>query len=431
MSPQSPSTPESRLTDGLADRLPHWEEVYRDLHAHPELAFAEHRTAAAVVRELASADGWDVTEKVGGTGVVAVLRNGPGPVVWLRADMDALPVQEDTGLSYASVEDGRMHACGHDVHVAALLGACRQFSAHPGAWSGTLVAVFQPAEEVGRGARAMLDDGVLDRFPRPEVVLGQHVGPFPAGLVVTRPGTVMAAADSIRVTLHGTGAHASAPHLAVDPVVMAASVVLHLQHLSARLAPLSPSPILTVGAIHAGTVPNVIPHSAQLLCSLRTYDAEARREALDSVRRIVHAEARSLGAGREPDIEVYDSFPLTVNDADATGRVLSALSASGSPGHTMPAPFAASEDFGLFGTAAGCPSVFFHFGGTDPADFDAEAMGALARGTLPPGTAINHSPHYAPSDRHAVAAGVRQLLGASAPWLDGGDSAAPAPTALP
>ncbi|MYX39745.1 amidohydrolase, partial [Streptomyces sp. SID89] len=201
------------MTAGLTAHLPHWEEVYRDLHAHPELAFAEHRTAAAVARELARVDGWEVTRKVGGTGVVAVLRNGAGPVVWLRADLDALPVREETGLPYASVESGLMHACGHDVHVAALLGACRQLAAHPEAWRGTAVAVFQPAEEVGRGAQAMLDDGVLDRFPRPDVVLGQHVGPLPAGVVITRPGAVMAAADSVRVTLHGAGAHASAPHM--------------------------------------------------------------------------------------------------------------------------------------------------------------------------------------------------------------------------
>jgi hippurate hydrolase len=423
--PQLPTPPETPLTAGLADRLPHWQEVYRDLHAHPELAFEEHRTAATVVRELGRLDGWEVTQKVGGTGVVAVLRNGGGPVVWLRADMDALPVREETGLPYASVEPGLMHACGHDVHVAALLGACRQLAAHPGAWRGTVVTVFQPAEEVGRGARAMLDDGVLDRAPRPDVVLGQHVGPLPAGLVITRPGTVMAAADSVRILLHGAGAHASAPHLAVDPVVMAAAVVMRLQTLSARLAAHSPSPILTVGALHSGTVPNVIPDSAELLCSLRTFDAETRAEALAGLRRIVRAEAEAQGAGREPEIQTYDSFPTTVNDADATARLLAALAADGTIGRALATPLSASEDFGRFGTAAGCPSVMYHFGGVDPADFGAEAVAALVRGTLPPGTVMNHSPRYAPSDWHAVGAGVRHLLAAASAWLPADAPAVP------
>ncbi|MFQ6142107.1 amidohydrolase [Streptomyces seoulensis] len=424
MRPQLPTPPETPLTAGLAAHLPHWEDVYRDLHAHPELAFAEHRTAAAVVRELTAVGGWEVTEKVGGTGVVAVLRNGAGPVVWLRADLDALPVREETGLPYASVEAGLMHACGHDVHVAALLGACRQLAAHPDAWRGTAVAVFQPAEEVGRGARAMLDDGVLDRFPRPDVVLGQHVGPLPAGVVITRPGPVMAAADSVRVTLHGTGAHASAPHLAVDPVVMAACVILRLQTLSARLAPLTPSPLLTVGAMHAGTVPNVIPHTAELLCSLRTFDEATRQQVLTDLRRVVRAEADAQGAPRTPDVETYDSFPLTVNDPDATGRVLAAVAGAGTIGRALPAPLPASEDFGRFATAAGCPSVMYHFGGADPADFDAEAVAALDRGVLPHGTVMNHSPRYAPSDRHAVAAGVRHFLTTAGSWLSPDDGGA-------
>jgi metal-dependent amidase/aminoacylase/carboxypeptidase family protein len=277
------------------------------------------------------------------------------------------------------------------------------------------VAVFQPAEEVGRGAQAMLDDGVLDRFPRPGVVLGQHVGPLPAGVVITRPGTVMAAADSIDITLHGAGAHASAPHLATDPVVMAAAVIMRLQTLSARMAPLSPSPVLAVGAIRAGTVPNVIPHVAELRCSLRTFDEQTREQALTDLGRIVRAEADAQGATRAPDVRTYDSFPSTVNDADATARVLAALDDEGVLTRVLPAPLAASEDFGRFAAAAGCPSVMFHFGGAAPEDFGAEAVAALERGTLPPGTVMNHSPRYAPSDRHAVASGARHLLTVAGP----------------
>ncbi|MET9497852.1 amidohydrolase [Streptomyces sp. NPDC006552] len=413
-------------THDLTERLPHWEDVYRDLHTHPEPAFQEHRTAATVVRELRRIGGWEITERVGGTGVVAVLRGGAGPVVWLRADMDGLPVTEQTGLPYASVEPGLMHACGHDVHVAALLGVCQQLAARPTAWRGTVVAVFQPAEEVGRGARAMLDDGVLDRFPRPDVVLGQHVGPLPAGLVITRPGAVMAAADSVRVTLHGAGAHASTPHFAVDPIVMAAAVVLRLQTFSARQAALNPATLLTVGAVHAGTVPNVIPHTAELLCSLRTYDEQARADALAGIRRIILAEAEAQGARQAPEIETYDSFPLLVNDPPATDRLLSGLTDAGVLTHALAMPLAASEDFGTFATAAGCPSVFYHFGGADPADFDADAVASLERGALPPGTVMNHSPYYAPSDRHAVAAGVRHLLTAAGTWLTGDDTPATA-----
>ncbi len=420
MRPQLPPPPENSLTGDLTARLPHWEQVYRDLHTHPEPAFEEHRTAAVVAEELARIGGWEVTTGIGGTGVAAVLRNGAGPVVWLRADMDALPVHEETGLPYASASPGLMHACGHDVHVAALLGACRQLAGRPDAWRGTVVAVFQPAEEVGRGAQAMLDDGVLDRLPRPEVVLGQHVGPLPAGLVITRPGVLMAAADSVRVTLYGAGAHASAPHLAVDPLVMAAAVVMRLQTVSARLAPLTPSPLLTVGALHSGTVANVIPHTAELLCSLRTFDERTRDGVLDDLRRVVAAEAAAQGAERMPDVRTYDSFPATVNDPEATDRALRALTDGGALGHVLPVPLAASEDFGRFGTAAGCPSVMYHFGGADPETFDDEAVAALERGALPPGTVMPHSPRYAPSDRHAVAAGVRHLLAASAAWLGGG-----------
>jgi amidohydrolase len=399
--------------------LAHWLDVYRDLHAHPELGFQEHRTAATVTAELAAIGGWEITEKIGGTGVVAVLRNGAGPTVWLRADMDALPVREETGLPYASVEPNRMHACGHDVHVTALLGACRQFAATPSSWAGTLVALFQPAEEIGQGAQAMLDDGVLDRFPYPDVVLGQHVIPFPAGVVATRPGTLMAAADSLRVTLHGAGGHASTPQFAVDPIVMAAAVVLRLQTFSARQAPISPATLLTVGAIHAGTVPNVIPHTAELLASLRTFDKAAREEALAEIRRMVRAEADASGAGRAPDVELLNSFPLLANTPGAHEVTARALGEAGISVHTLAAPLAASEDFGRFGVAAGCPSMFMHFGGVDPGSLDADAIATLERGTLPAGVAANHSPLFAPSPEHAVAAGIRNLLAAVPAHLAG------------
>lgn len=405
------------LEKDLSAHLPHWQEVYRDMHAHPEVAFNEYRTAGLVARELRAMGGWDVVEGVGGTGVVGILRSGPGPVVLLRADMDALPVQEHTGLPYASTEPGLMHACGHDMHVACLLGACRQLARNPGAWGGTVVAVFQPAEETGKGARAMLDDGLLDRFPRPDVCLGQHVGPLPAGVVVSRAGTLMAAADSLRVTLHGAGGHASTPQMAVHPVVLAAAVVMRLQTFTAQQAPLSPATGLTVGALRSGTAANIIPDDAELVLSLRTFSDRARAEALATIEQIVHAEATASNAPKAPEIELYDPFPLTINTPGVTAQVLEAIAATGATTHTLPMPLAASEDFGQFAAAAGCPSVFWHFGGTDPARFSPADTELLKQERLPANLPSNHSPRYAPSPELAVPAGIRFLLAAAAAWF--------------
>lgn len=248
------------LTDGLDALLPGLRELYRDLHAHPELSLQETRTAAVAAARLREQSGWEVTEGVGGTGVVGVLRNGDGPTVLLRADMDGLPVLEATGLPYASVDratdrDGNdvptMHACGHDMHVTCLLGVTALLAQHRGAWRGTVLAVFQPAEETAEGARNMLDDGFAERFPKPDICLGQHVGPFPTGVAVTRPGPLMAASDSYRVRLFGRGGHGSSPESTVDPVVMAAAVVLRLQTVVSREVGASQAAVVTVGSIHS------------------------------------------------------------------------------------------------------------------------------------------------------------------------------------
>jgi len=268
-------TSDSRASDLLAglDGIRSWQEdFYRDLHAHPELSHQEHRTAGRVAERMRAA-GFDVHERVGGTGVVALLRNGSGPTVLMRADMDALPVREATGLTYASATTATsaagepvpvMHACGHDVHVACLLGAAQVLADGADLWSGTVVAVFQPAEEVGDGARAMVDDGLLELIPRVDVALAQHVLPAPAGIVGTCPGPVLAAADSIRVTVHGRGGHGSMPHATVDPVVLAAMFVIRLQTIVSREIAPSETAVLTVGSIVAGTTGNVIPDHAVL-----------------------------------------------------------------------------------------------------------------------------------------------------------------------
>jgi amidohydrolase len=398
---------------------------YEDLHRHPELSFAEHRTAGRVADRLAGA-GFEVTTGVGRTGVVGLLRNGAGPTVLLRADMDGLPVLEGTGLPYASTDrgvdpDGRdvpvMQACGHDMHVTCLVGAAQVLAESRPSWSGTLVVVFQPAEEVGAGAQAMIDDGLFERFPRPEVVLGQHVAPFPAGFLAVRAGTAFAAADSLRVTMFGRGAHGSRPEVSVDPVVMAAATVLRLQTIASREVAGTDTAILTVGALRAGTKENIIPDDAELLLSLRTFDPKVRQRVFDAIHRIVHGEATTSGAPREPELEVIGSFPAVVNDLAAVDRTRPAFTALvGTDRVIDPGVVTGSEDVGLLATAAGAPCVFWLLGGGDPQDFsDARSTEDILEvlGTVP----SNHSPLYAPVPRPTIDIGVSALVGATREWL--------------
>src|SRR4051794_40678445 len=293
------TTRTTRVLDGLDAIQAGLEDLYRDVHAHPELSMQEHRTAAKAAERLAAA-GYDVTTGVGGTGVVGLLANGDGPTVMLRADMDALPVKEATGLPYASTATATdpaghevpvMHACGHDMHVAWLAGATALLAAAREAWHGTILAVFQPAEETAQGARAMIDAGLFDRFPKPEVILGQHVMPAPAGAIGYRPGTTQAAADSLEVRLFGRGAHGSMPESSVDPVVMAAATVLRLQTIVSREIAASQAAVVTIGALQAGTKYNVIPDEALLKLNVRTFDEQVRTRVLDAIKRIVEAEA--------------------------------------------------------------------------------------------------------------------------------------------
>ncbi|WP_137991410.1 amidohydrolase [Streptomyces vilmorinianum] len=425
--PRLPSTrPVGPLLAGLTDRLPALRALYEDLHAHPELSFQEFRTAgiaAALLRE----QGWEVTEGVGGTGVVGVLANGEGPVVLLRADMDALPVREETGLPYASTTtatdpDGNevpvMHACGHDMHVACLLGATAQLAATRARWRGTVVAVFQPAEEVG-GAPAMIEDGFADRFPRADICLGQHVAAAPVGFVGTRPGPLMAASDSLKVRLFGRGGHGSMPETAVDPVVMAAAIVMRLQTVVAREVAAAQTAVVTVGSLHAGTKENIIPDTADLRINIRSTTPSVRERVLRAVERIIRAEAAASGAPKDPEIVPLTSFPVTVNDHDATRAVHTALSAALGEGHvfTLPSTLTGSEDFGTFGTALDVPSVFWHFGGADPALYrDIDPADLLENG-LPDTVPANHSPHFAPVPDPTLEIGVTALLAAAAHWL--------------
>ncbi|TFW10343.1 amidohydrolase, partial [Oxalobacteraceae bacterium OM1] len=323
MNEQSRHAAHQALVD-LQALLPDLERFYTDVHAHPELSMQETRTAGLAAEQLRAA-GFEVTTGVGKTGVVGLLRNGDGPTVMLRADMDALPIKEATGLAYASTVSARdrdgnivpvMHACGHDLHVTWLAGAAKLLAQARQSWQGTLMAVFQPAEETAEGAQAMIHDGLFQRFPKPEVVLGQHVMVGPAGHVAGRTGTITSAADSLQIRLFGRGAHGSMPQASIDPVVMAASTVMRLQTIVSRELSPNEAAVVTIGSLQAGTKENVIPDEALIKLNVRTYDPGVRKRVLASIERIVNAEATASGAPKPPEITTLDSYPLGVNDAD-------------------------------------------------------------------------------------------------------------------
>src|SRR5690349_11500477 len=417
------STPQTTASvlqnlDGL---LPDLEALYKDVHAHPELSMQESRTAGLAADRLRAA-GYEVTTGVGRTGVVGLLRNGDGPTVMLRADMDALPIREATGLPYASTvtakdRDGNTvpvgHMCGHDMHVTWLTGATTLFAQASEAWHGTLMAVFQPAEETAEGSQAMIDDGLFKRFPQPAVILGQHVMVGPAGAVAGRIGAITSAADSLQIRLFGRGAHGSMPQSSIDPVVMAAATVMRLQTIVSREVAAAEAAVVTIGALQAGTKENVIPDEALIKLNVRTFDAGVRKRVLAAIERIVKAEAAASGAPRPPEITKLDQYPLNVNDADASARVVTAFRQYfpvGRVRQTGPAP--ASEDFGSFGTEWHVPSVFWFVGGTDPDTF-AKAKEAGRLNDIP----VNHSPRFAPVIHPTLETGVETLIVAARAWL--------------
>jgi hippurate hydrolase len=397
-------------------------QLYTDLHAHPELAFEEHRTAA-IVAERMSALGLQVIEGIGGTGVAAVLANGPGPTVWLRADMDGLPVAELTGLDYAStamattadgVETPVMHACGHDMHVTWLIGTMEQLAAQRDAFSGTIVAIFQPAEEAIAGAQAMIDDGLLTKVPRPDVVLGQHVGPLPAGVVSLTSGAVMAAADDISVVMHGQGGHGSTPQRTIDPVLAAAFTVVRLQGIVSREVTPGELAVVTVGKLQAGTKSNIIPADASLGVNVRTIEASTRERVLAAVERIVRAEATASGMTTEPDITLLASAPATVNDPDATVRLRARfVEAFGERPVIDYGTISGSEDVSVLSSSAGVPLVFWFTGGADPVAFAAASAAGRAEIDIP----SNHSPYFAPVIEPTLQRGIEALVVAARTFL--------------
>ncbi|KZV96768.1 metal-dependent amidase/aminoacylase/carboxypeptidase [Exidia glandulosa HHB12029] len=395
----------SQLIDKYRPDLGPYHDIYRTLHAAPELSFQESKTAAFAAAHLqALSPVFDIKTGIGGHGLVGILRNGTGRTVLLRADMDGLPVLEDTGLPYAStarqldndgVEKPVMHACGHDMHVTSMLAAAELLVAAKDSWNGTLIVLFQPAEERGAGAQAMVDDGLYTSrgVPKPDVVLGGHVMPFRAGTLGSRRGLMASAADSMRVTLFGRGGHASQPHRTLDPVVMAASAVLRLQTIVSREVPPEEPAVVTVGSLIAGQTENIISDKAELKINVRSYSVETREKVLRSVDRIIRAESLASGAEKEPVFEKTSSFPFTFNDDTVTAALEARFSSHFGDGYNSNQDrLYGSEDFSILGTAIERPCSFWVYGGVDPEKWDAaEKAGRIAE-DIP----VNHSPFFAP-----------------------------------
>ncbi len=381
---------------------------YLDLHEHPELSSHEVQTAAKLAGRLRSL-GYEVTEHVGGTGVVAILKNGAGPTVMLRTELDALPVEEKTGLSYASKvrakdDAGRdvpvMHACGHDLHMASIVGTAAIMAHAKDSWHGTLMLIGQPAEETIAGAKAMLGDGFLKKFPKPDVAVAMHVGnTMPAGVVGITPGVYNTNADSVRITIYGKGGHGSAPQTTIDPIVIAARTILALQTIVSREVKPREMAVVTVGYIQAGTKNNIIPDKAELGLTIRTNKAEVRKQVLTAIDRIVKGDSEAGGAPRTPLIEHYESTDLVYNDPMLAQRLQGVLeSALGKENVLIEEPITASEDFSYF-TEQGIPGFYFSLGGADPEKFaEVKAGGAQ----LP----SNHSPLFAPDVNPALHTGI-------------------------
>jgi len=381
---------------------------YLELHQNPELSSHETQTAAKLAARLRSA-GYDVTEHVGGTGVVALLKNGVGPTIMLRTELDALPVEEKTGLAYASKvhtkdDAGRevpvMHACGHDLHIASLLATAEIMARSKNTWHGTLMLIGQPAEETISGAKTMVADGLFTRFPKPDVGIALHVyNAQPAGKVAIVPGIYDANADSLRITIYGKSGHGSAPHTAIDPIVIAARTILALQTIPSREVKPGEMVVVTVGYIRAGTKNNIIPDEAEMGLTVRTYKAEVRKQVLAAIARITKAEAAAAGAPREPSIEPYEGTDSVYNDPALADRLKGTLEAAlGKENVIVEGPHTGSEDYSVF-VEQGIPSFYFSLGGADPQKF-AEAKAA---GTILPS---NHSSLFAPDVDPALHTGI-------------------------
>ena len=412
-------TPSSKEVETV---YPDAHALYLDLHQNPELSGHETQTATKLAAHLRSA-GYDVTEHVGVTGVVAILKNGPGPVIMLRTELDALPVEEKTGLPYASTVHAKddaghdvpvMHACGHDLHMAAILGTAEIMARSKNTWHGTLMLIGQPAEETISGAEAMLRDGLFTRFPKPDVAVALHVGNAePAGMVSITPGVYNTNADSVRITIYGKGGHGSAPQTTVDPIVIAARTILALQTIVSREVKPGEMAVVTVGYIQAGTKNNIIPDHADMGLTIRTRKDDVRKQILAAITRITKAEAAAAGAPREPLVDHNEGADLVYNNPALAERLRAPLEAALGENNVLTTePITPSEDFSYF-VEQGVPGFYFSLGGADPE----KLAQAKAAGTQLPS---NHSPLFTPDLEPALRTGIvaevavlRNLLNAS------------------
>lgn len=402
--------------------MPSLMDLYRDLHANPELSFQEFRTSAKLAAE-AKRLGFTVTEKVGQTGVVAVMKNGPGPVVMIRADMDGLPVIEQTGLPYASkvkgvsktgLETGVMHACGHDTHMSAWVGTARQLAANKDKWSGTLVMILQPAEEIGSGARAMLADGLYTRFPKPKYVIGFHdAAQFPAGVIGYSSGFALANVDSVDIKVKGVGGHGAYPQTTKDPIVLASRIVGSLQTLVSREVDPQDAAVVTVGSIHGGAKHNIISDEVTMLLTVRSYSDETRKLLLDGIRRIAKGEAISAGMpdDRMPEVVIAENefTPATYNTPELTARMAALFKQRfGDKRVISTPPVMGGEDFSEFYRAdkANIESLIFWVGGVPQDQYDAAMKGGKALPSL-------HSPYWAPDAEKVISTATEAMTSAA------------------
>lgn len=403
-----------------ADDYPYLDKLYRYFHQHPELSYHEAETAKRLAKEFKSL-GFAVTSGFGGHGVVAVLKNGEGPTLLLRADMDGLPVVENTGVPYASKvisknEAGQtvgvMHACGHDIHMTALVGAARELLARKTEWRGTLVLIGQPAEELSGGAKAMLKAGLFEKFPQPDYAVALHTSAaHPAGTVAYSVGPALASVDNLDITVRGVGGHGAYPHKTKDPIVLASQIVLALQTIVSReIDPREPA-VITVGSFHGGAKANIISEEVKLALTVRSYSPAVREQMLKAIERIVTATALAAGVPAEamPDVVVRDEYtPATWNQPALTERLVAVFkSALGADKVLATEPVMAGEDFAMYGqTEAKIPSLIFWVGGVDPVKYHQAQTGGAA---LPP----LHSPEFAPLPEPTLRTGVKALVAAA------------------
>jgi hippurate hydrolase len=410
--PFDPAAAKTQIQAELDRSYPRLDVIYKDLHRHPELGFQEVRSAKILAGEMRKL-GFEVTEGVGKTGVVAVYRNGAGPTVMVRTELDALPVEEKTNLPYASHDqqvgpDGGktfvMHACGHDVHMAWWLGTAEALVRLKDRWHGTLVFVAQPAEEVLGGAKAMVEAGLFTRFPKPDYAFAAHVGPAPAGMIAVKQGVTSSASDALLVTFNGRGSHGSAPQFSIDPVVMGARFVTDVQTVISREKDPAAFGVVTVGSFQAGTAGNIIPDKAVLRLSLRSFTPEVRQQLMHGVEKTAQGVAEMAGAPAPEVTRLYGTGPV-INDPELAAKSAAMLQqAFGRDvvliGADRPG-FSASEDFSVY-TDAGVRSVFYWVGGYDPKVLQDDK----ARGIPVP---INHSPEFAPAPEPSIRTGAEVL----------------------